>query len=180
MYNIVGAMFATENEARQAMAALAETPEINGTTIYQMSLVKRIDGQLKLCDNFTSDKLNAQDTVKGGLVGGLIGILGGPVGMLLGGVAGALMGKAADRGNKVDSKTLIEAAAQKLEEGDLALIMLADETDEAILDHMLVKYNDVVIRYSADVIAKEVEQARKMEQEMAEQAREALREAQNR
>ena len=33
---------------------------------------------------------------------------------------------------------------------------------------MLVKYNDVVIRYDADVIAKEVEQAEKMEKEMAE------------
>ena len=179
MYNIVGAMFASEEEARKAMDALAETPEINGTTILQMSLMKRKGGELKLCDNFTSENLTSNDTVKGGLIGGLIGILGGPIGILLGGAAGALVGSAVDRNEKVDSKTLIEQAAQKLEEGDMALIMSVDETNEEILDHMLVKYNTVVIRYSADVIAKEVEKAKQMEEELAEQARESLREAQD-
>ena len=161
MYNIVGAMFAQESEAREAMTALSETPRINGTTIFQMSLVKRRDGELKLCNNFTSEYLTANDTAKGGIVGGLIGILGGPLGVLLGGAAGALMGKVVDIDNKEDSKTLIEQAAQKLEEGDLALIMMVDEENEAVLDHMLVKYNAYVIRYDADVIAKEVEDAEK-------------------
>ena len=133
-----------------------------------MSLVKRKGGELKLCDNFTSEHLTSNDTVKGGLIGGLIGILGGPLGALLGGATGALLGKASDSDNKLDSKTLIEQAAQKLEEGDLALIMMVDETDEGILDHMLVKYNVVVIRYDADVIAKEVEDAEKKAREMAE------------
>ena len=165
MQNIVGAMFANESEAREAMNALAETPKINGTTILQMSLVKRKDGELKLCDNFTSEHLTSNDTLKGGLVGGLIGILGGPLGVLLGGAAGALVGKAVDNDDKDDSKTLIEQAAQKLEEGDLALIMLVEEEDESVLDHMLVKYNDVVIRYDADVIAKEVEDAEKQARE---------------
>ena len=168
MYNIVGALFANESEAREAMNALCETPRINGTTILQMSLVKRKNGELKLCDNFTSDHLSANDTVKGGLVGGPIGILGGPLGVLLGGAAGALVGKAVDEDDKDDSKTLIEQAAQKLEEGDLALIMMVDESDESILDHMLVKYNTVVIRYDADVIAKEVEDAEKRVREMEE------------
>ena len=168
MLNIVGAMFISEEEARKALAALAETPKINGTTIYQMSLVKRVDGQLKLCDNFTSDQLNSNDTVKGGLIGGLIGILGGPIGILLGGAAGALVGSAVDRNEKVDSKTLIEQAAQKLEEGDLALIMLVDEGEENALDRQLLKYNVYIVRYDAETIAKEVEEAEKREKEMGE------------
>jgi uncharacterized membrane protein len=173
MYNIVGAMFASEDEARKALKALAETPEINGTTILQMSLMKRKGGELKLCDNFTSENLTSNDTVKGGLIGGLIGILGGPLGVLLGGATGALVGKAVDKEDKLDSQTLIAQAAQKLEEGDLALIMMVDETDEGILDHMLVKYNVVVIRYDADVIAKEVEAAEKKAKEAAEAKEEA-------
>ena len=172
MYNIVGAMFASESEAREAMAALAQEPKINGTTIYQMTLMKRKNGELKVCDNFTSEHLTSNDTVKGGLLGGLIGILGGPLGLVLGGAAGALLGKAVDANDKLDSKTLIAQAAQKLEEGDLALIAMVDETDEAILDHMLVKYNVVVIRYDADVIAKEVEKAEQLAKEMAQQAEE--------
>lgn len=177
MSNIVGALFTKESEAREAMAALSENPQINGTTIYQISLVKRKEGVLKLCDNFTSQHLNSNDTVKGGVVGGLIGLLAGPVGLLLGGAAGALMGKAGDLDNKDDSAALIEQAAQKLEEGDIALIALVDETNEEVLDHALVKYNTVVVRYDAEVIAKELEEAEKMEEEMARQAREKLRSA---
>ena len=168
MKNIVGAMFANENEAREALNALSENPRINGTTILQMSLIKRKNGELKLCDNFTSEHLDSNDTLKGGLVGGLIGILGGPLGVLLGGAAGALVGKAVDKDDKDESKTLIEQAAQKLEEGDLALIMMVDEEDESILDHMLVKYNTYIIRYDADVIAKEVADAEKKAREMEE------------
>lgn len=175
MINIVGALFEKESEAREAMAALTENPRLNGTTIYQISLVKRTDGVLKLCDNFVSEYLNAGDTLKGGLVGGLIGILTGPIGMLLGGAAGALVGKAGALDKKDDSAALIEQAAQKLGEGDIALIALADETNEEVLDHAMVKFNTVVIRYDAEVIAKELEEAEKMEEEMARQAREKLR-----
>ena len=61
MYNIVGALFNEESEARQAMAALSENPQINGTTIYQISLVKRKEGVLRLCDNFSSEYLKSDD-----------------------------------------------------------------------------------------------------------------------
>ena len=169
MYNIVGAMFAAESEAREALNALAETPKLNGTTILQMSLIKRKNGELKLCDNFTSEYLTSKDTVKGGVIGGLIGLLGGPITALLGGAAGVLIGDAVDADNKLDSQDLIEQVAQRLEEGDMALIMLVDEADEGILDHMLVKYNTFVVRYDAETIAKEVEAAEKRAQELAEQ-----------
>ena len=91
--------------------------------------------------------------------------------------AGALVGKAGDMDNKDDSAALIEQAAQKLEEGDIAVIALADETNEEVLDHALVKFNTVVVRYDAEVIAKELEEAEKMEEELARQARETLRSA---
>ena len=168
MYNIVGAMFAAESEAREALAALSETPKFNGTTILQMSLVKRKDGELKLCDNFISEHLTSKDTMKGGLVGGLIGILAGPFGVLLGGATGALLGNASDADNEDSSKALIEQVAQRLQEGDLALIMMVDESDEAILDRALLKYNVVIARFDADTIAKEVEAAEKREREIAE------------
>ena len=175
MYNIVGALFTTESEAREAMAALSETPQINGTTIYQISLVKRKEGVLKLCDNFSSEYLKSNDAVKGGLIGGLIGVLTGPVGLLLGDAAGALLGKAGEEDKKDESAALIEQAAKKLEEGDIALIALVDETDENVLDHAMVKFNTVIVRYDAEVISKELEEAEKMEEEMARQAREKLR-----
>ena len=177
MFNIVGALFTQESEARKALSALSENPQLNGTTIYQMSLVKRKEGVLKLCDNFTSEHLTDNSAAKGGLIGGLIGVLTGPIGMLLGAASGALLGKAKEYGNKDDSIALIEQAAKKLGEGDIALIGLVEETNEEILDHAFVPFNTVVIRYDANVIAKELEEAEKVEEAIAEQAREALREA---
>jgi uncharacterized membrane protein len=162
-------MFVAESEAREAMAALAETPKINGTTIFQMTLMKRKNGDLKVCDNFTSEHLTSNDTVKGGLIGGLIIILAGPLGVLLGGATGALVGNAVDADDKIDSKTLIAQAAQKLEEGDMALIMSVEEADEGILDHMLVKYNTIIVRFDAEAIAKEVEAAKEAAKQEAEQ-----------
>jgi uncharacterized membrane protein len=154
---------------RRALDTLAETPKINGTTIFQMSLVKRKNGELKLCDNFTSDHLTANDTVKGGVIGGLLGLLGGPIGALVGGAAGVLIGDAVDEDDKHDSQDLIEQVAQRLEEGDIGLIMSVEEQDENILNHMLVKYNNFVVRFDAETIAKEVEAIEKREQELAEQ-----------
>jgi uncharacterized membrane protein len=178
MFNIAGALFTEENEAREALAALSQTPKINGTTIYQMSLVKRKEGVLRLCDNFSSEYLKSDDAAKGGLIGGLIGLLSGPVGMLLGGAAGAMLGDAKEAVKRDESAALIEQAAQKLEEGDIALIGLVEEEDEGILDHAMVKYNTVIIRYDAEVISKELEEAEKMQAELARQAREKLRAAQ--
>ena len=143
MYNIAAVEFANESDARQALKGLSETPQINGTTIYQIALVKRQNGELKLCDNFTSEYLTDSDTVKGGLLGGLIGLLGGGIGVVLGGVE------------------LIAQVAERMEEGDMGLLMTVNETDESILDHMLVKYNNKnVYRFDAETIAKEVETAK--------------------
>ena len=154
MYNIVGALFTNEKEAREAMAALSENPQINGTTIFQMSLVKRKNGELKLCDNFTSEYLTSSD-LTGGLLGGLIGLLAGPLGAVLGGATGALLGDAMNADKKDIGQILIEEVAQKMEEGDLAMIMIVDEENEGILDHALVNYNVVITRFDAKKIAKD-------------------------
>jgi hypothetical protein len=153
MYSIAAVEFANENDAREALKGLSETPKINGTTIFQIALVKRQNGELKLCDNFTSEYLTDSDTAKGGLIGGLIGLLGG--------VAGALLGDAKDVDKKHFSQELITQVAQRMEDGDMGLLMTVDETDESILDHMLVKYNNKnVYRFDAEAIAKEVEAAK--------------------
>ena len=161
MYNVVGVEFAKESDARQALDALAQTPQINGTTIYQIALVKRENGEIKLCDNFNSEYLTDSDTLKGGLIGGLVGLLAGPLGVLLGGAAGALLGDNAGVDKKHFSQELIAQVAQKMDEGDMGLLMTVDETDENSLDHMLVNYNNkTVYRFDAEAIAKEVEAAK--------------------
>ena len=177
MYNIVAAIFEVESEGYQALTTLAKTPILNDTTVLQMALVKRDNGYLKICDSFDSGIHSTNDTLIGGLVGSVVGMLGGPIGMLLMGSYGTLAGSIVDAGDSLGSASLIEKVAEKLQDGDMAMIALVDETNEAELDNALAGYKVTVARFDAVVIAEEVEEAQKIQKEMTRQTRKQLRDA---
>ena len=62
-----------------------------------------------------------------------------------------------------------------MDDGEVAIIGLAFEEDEAILDQKLSQFKTVIARYDASVVAAEVEEARMLEDNMARQARKELR-----
>ena len=177
MYNIVAAIFEVESEGYQALTTLAKNPIINDTTVLQMALVKRENGLLKICDSYDSGVHTNNDTLIGGLVGSVIGMLGGPIGMLLMGSYGAPAGSLVDAGDAAGSASLIEKVAEKLLDGEMAMIALVDETNEAELDNALSAYKATIARFDAVVIAEEVEEAQNIQNEMARQTRKQLREA---
>lgn len=177
MYNIVAAIFEVESEGYQALTTLAKSPILNETTVLQMALVKRDNGYLKICDSFDSGIHSTNDTLIGGLVSSVVDMLGGPIGMLLMGSYGALAGSMVDTGDSIGSACLIEKVAEKLQDGEMAMIALVDETDEAELDCALADYKVTIARFDAVVIAEEVEEAQKIQREMARQTRRQLREA---
>lgn len=177
MYNIVAALFEVESEGYQALTTLSRTPIMDETTILQMALVKRENGFLKICDSFDSGIHTTNDTLIGGLVGSVIGILGGPIGVLLMGSYGALAGSMVDSADAAGSASVIEKVAEKLQEGDFAMIALVDEADESVLDKALENYKVIIARFVAIDIADEVEEAQKIQKEMARQTRRQLREA---
>ena len=175
MYNIVAAVFDVESEGYQAMSTLSKTPIIEETSILQMALVKRENGALKVCDSYDSGIHTTDDMLLGGLLGGLIGILGGPVGVLLMGSYGALAGSLVDTGDALDSATVMEKVADKLVEGEIALVMLVDEINEAEIDNELKSFKVTIARFDAVVVAEEVEQAAEAQKEMERLARKELR-----
>ena len=177
MHNILAAIFEVESEGYQALSTLSKTPIIEETTILQMALVKREGGTLKVCDSFNSGIHTSDDTLAGGLIGGLIGVLGGPIGVLLMGSYGALAGSMLDTADAVDSMSVIEKVAEKLQDGEVALIALVDEINEAEIDDKLAQYKVIIARFDAVVIAEEVEEAREAEKEMERLARKELRAA---
>ena len=177
MYNIVAAIFDVESEGYQAMSTLSRPPIIEETAILQMALVKRENGALKLCDSYDSGIHTTDDVLLGGLLGGLVGILGGPLGVLLMGSYGALAGSLVDTGDALDSATVMEKVAEKLVDGEVALIVLVDEVDEDVIDNRLNAFKVTIARFDAVVIAEEVEQAREAEREMERLVRKELRQA---
>ena len=174
--NVVVGLFEVESEAFQAMTELKNDPGSDKSYFSQAALVKKEGGALRALDSFDIGSETLNDTAKGGLIGALVGILGGPIGILLGGAFGALIGSAVDSGDAIDNASVIEQIAGKMDDGDVAIIGIAEEENEDILDQKLQKFNTLIIRCDAAVVEAEVAKAREMESVMAVDASNALRE----
>lgn len=177
--NMVVGIFNVESEAYQAMAELKREPGNEKSLISQVVLAKKENGVIRMLDSFDTGAVTLDDTLAGGLAGALIGILGGPIGVLLGYSYGTLLGSMMDSCDAVDQASMIEQIANKMEDGDVIIVALAAEEDEAILDAAFTKFDSTVVRFDAAVIAQEVEEARVMEKEMARRARAEMRKEKN-
>ena len=86
-----------------------------------------------------------------------------------------LLGSAFDTDDALANASLLEQIAGKMENGEVAIIGLAYEEDEAILDEKLSGFKTTIARFDAADVATEVEEAQQLEEEMARQARKELR-----
>jgi len=173
--NIVVSLFEVESEAYQAMTQMKQYPGDDRSYVAAGILVKKENDAICTLDSFDTGANTADDMAKGGLIGALFGILGGPVGVLLGGSYGVMLGSLMDTDDAIMEASLLEQITQKLENGEVALIALAYEEDEAILDQKLSGFKTIIARFDAADVAAEVEEARQVEKEMARLARKELR-----
>ena len=173
--NIVVGIFEVESEAYQALTQLKQYPGDEKSYVSTAVLVKKENGALRRLDGFDTGANTTDDMAIGGLVGALFGVLGGPIGVLLGGSYGALIGSAFDTDDALTNASLLEQISGKLENDEVAVIALAYEEDEAVLDQKLNGFKTGIARFDAADVAAEVEEAEKMADEMARQARRELR-----
>ena len=173
--NIVVGLFEVESEAYQAMTQIKQYPGDERSYISAAALVKKENGVIHTLDAFDSGIHTTDDTAVGGLVGALFGVLGGPIGLLLGGSYGVLVGSVMDASDVLAGTSMLEQISKKLQDGEVAVIGLAYEEDEAILDQRLSGFKTIIARFDAAAVAAEVEEAQQMEAEMARLARKELR-----
>ena len=173
--NIVVSLFEVESEAYQALTQLKQYPGDEKSYVSAAALIKKENGALRTLDGFDTGTNTTDDMAIGGLVGALFGVLGGPVGLLLGGSYGMLVGSVIDADDAGMNASMLEQIAKKMDDGEVAIIGLPFEEDEAILDQKLSQFKTVIARYDASVVAAEVEEARMLEDNMARQARQELR-----
>ena len=173
--NIVVGLFEVESEAYQAMTQIKQYPGDERSYISAAALVKKENGVIHTLDAFDSGIHTTDDTAVGGLVGALFGVLGGPIGLLLGGSYGMLVGSVMDASDALAGTSMLEQISKKLQDGEVAVIGLAYEEDEAILDQRLSGFKIIIARFDAAAVAAEVEEAQQMEAEMARLARKELR-----
>lgn len=173
--NIVVGLFEVESEAYQALAELRQNPGNDSSYLSAAALIKKENGALRMLDGFDTGADTSDDMAVGGLVGALFGILGGPVGILLGGSYGMLVGSVLDTDDTVMNASMLEQISKKMVDGEIAIIGLAYEENEEILDAKLNKFKTTIVRFDAATVAAEVEEAAALEDEMARQARKDLR-----
>ncbi len=172
--NILTALFEVESEGYQAFTELKGQLVTDAYTVLQGALVKKDGNAISAIDTLTSGVDSTDDTFSGGLIGSLIGILAGPFGVLLGGVTGQLLGGVKDASDMDYNDTLLETVGEKLADGETAILLLVQEENERALDALFGKFKGSVLRHDAAVVQDEVEQAERLEKEMAAEAKRKL------
>lgn len=171
--NIIVALFDISSEAYQAFSELKAYSQITDALVAQAVLIKKENGLIIPAESTDFTANTAESAWTGGLIGSLVGILGGPIGVLLGGATGALIGSDVGTAQTLGEGALLENAAKKLDNGSTAIIILAQELNEAILDAFFHRFKTVILRQDAAVAQEEVLAAIEAEKEVARQAHEA-------
>ena len=165
--NIIVVLFNISSEAYQAFSELKAYSQTIDALVAQAVLIKKENGLIIPAEStdFTANTVEGAWT--GSLIGSLVGILGGPIGVLLGGATGALIGSDAGTAQTLGEELLLEITAKKLDNGSTAIIILAQESDEAVLDAFFHRFKTVILRQDAAVAQQDVLAAIEAQEEVA-------------
>lgn len=175
--NVVTVIFRTPSEAYEVLSSLKRDLNTNDFVVSQVALIKKENGVFTVKESYDNAVKTSDNTRIGGVVGLFVGILAGPLGMLLGGTTGALVGSLIDTEDASSEMSLIEQMGAKLEEGDTALVILADETRESGLDSYFRGYSVEILRRDAKEVEQEVRDAEALQKELAKEAKAKTRAA---
>ena len=165
--NVIVAAFAVESEGFQALTELRQAAGGETYTVSAAALVRKEEDKCVYLDGFDTGLDTQNDAAKGGLIGMAIGILGGPLGVLLGGSLGTLAGMTADAGDEVFGLSMLSQIADKLDDGMVALVALAEEESHYALDAKLSAFDTIIARFDAEAVGDEVKRAYEKEEELA-------------
>ena len=159
--NLLIVNYKNESDAYQALTELEALNDYY--FIDQAAIVKKENGEYVVKEDYDSGVKTADDTVKGGLIGGLLGLLGGPVGVLLGGGAGAAIGGIKDTADFLIDFDLADYAFAHIGEGETVLLLLADEKGNAALNEKLNAFDVTIRRFSVSAVENELKRAAELE-----------------
>lgn len=164
------------NENAQAYQAFSEIKRIRPTEDFkgeQMAVVthsKNGDHQFKIEDFI--DFTGANKSNKAGMIGMLVGLLGGPLGMMLGWFGGSMIGGSRDVKEIQNAQTIFEFVGNKIHEGETGLIMIVDESDNRILNNLIMyELGGELSRFDLAEVEEEIQKAKEVESNAKETAR---------
>ena len=178
MKNIVLMDFKKEPEAYESYDKIKDT-QVDESYVYEAALMKEKDGRLDILDSYNLTENSGTDTLTGGILGALIGLFTGPFGWLFWGVVGLLVGALFDNHQDNKNESLLEDMSKKIKDGDVNVLAVVDEDDLSIIDNIVKGYDVVVMRYDFNKVEDEIKEAKKMNKEIAKEAKKKAHEQKN-
>ncbi|QQK08661.1 DUF1269 domain-containing protein [Miniphocaeibacter halophilus] len=167
--------FKNSEDAHEVFDKLSNNPMKDNYTINQMVIVSKSNGKIIVEDIYDSGLDTRDDMIKGGLIGGLVGILSGPIGILLFSGLGVLIGNRMDIADATKNMSLIEQVGILVNEDEEAIILLIEEEIDGI-DKEIEEYDHVLTRFKASEVQYEVEEAKELEKHLERETRYKIRE----
>lgn len=173
MKNILVTIFNEESQTYEGLSQLKQGSQALG--VIASGIIKNNRGTLEIKDGF--DVSDEQDNwAAGGLIGGLLGILGGPVGILLGSGLGMTIGSGFDLDDIEDHQSILIQVSKELKGNRLALITIAEESDNQLIDKRLIEAGaHKIIRKSYVDVQTEIFENQELEKQLAKEARQQLK-----
>lgn len=171
--NVVIAVFEVESEAYQAFNQIKQNNEGKDYVVGEASLIKNNTNTVDLIDAFGIAPADA-DTSAGIVIGSLVGLLGGPIGVILGASAGALFGNISDGDRAIDTASAITVLADKIYEGETAIVALVRE-EEPAFDVAFNGFKTIIARYDAADVADDVKRLQDLSAELSNRVMEEVK-----
>ena len=170
--NLLIVNYKTQSDAYQAFSELKQDFVDDYYFISQGVLIKKEDGEYVIKDEIDRPEKAVNDTLKGGLIGSLVGLLAGPWGSLIGGEGGAVLGELKDTGDVLSQFSMLDYVYEHIKEGETVVALLADEKGNDALNKKLTAFDVTIKRMPVDKVAKEMEKAYELELKRKEKERE--------
>lgn len=158
------ALITFEDQAKtyEALSQLKQISKSNTLELKQAAILQKSDDGTGYAIKDGLDYESGNRVATGGIIGMVVGILGGPLGVLCGWVVGDLAGLGTNYVKNKKTTTIFDSVAKELTKNELGLLLYMDETDNTLLDTMIVdKLNGTIERFSYDSVQEDLETAKK-------------------
>jgi uncharacterized membrane protein len=145
MENLLIITFRDARNAAGGMKRLQELDQLGDITIYNYAMIRKTG-----INQFDIQEHEGADTAVlpavGALGGSVIGLIGGPIGVTLGMLTGVMVGAVGEADSWDFSDTVLEDVKNKLNIGDFAIVLDAEEDSEVIVNSYIEPIQGVVVR----------------------------------
>ena len=171
MNDVIIMKFDSESKSYEAFSKIKKLHSSKQIIGEQMAVLEHKPNHLLDPKEFI-DFTGANNNVKGGLIGMLIGILAGPLGILLGWFAGSVIGSSKDVREVKGALTIFEETIKTVPEGETGVILLAEESKTGPIDDLAVnELGGTVVRLDRADVEKDIQEAKETQKEAEVQAK---------